>query len=280
MLAWAGFVLEAGRTNLWTCYNLDYMTQIIRLDQVSLWRRTQEEFSYDLKKTVFNFIQGKYRQPSRKLILNDLDFVVHSGEKVGIIGANGSGKSTLLKVICGILKPTKGKVWVQGEIAPLIELGAGFDPDLSVTDNIILYGVMLGFSRREMKYRVREILDFAELEEYAIAPVKSLSSGMSARLGFAIATDVEPDILILDEVLSVGDEHFKNKCQQRMNKLWDQDTTILVVSHGLDFIEKSCERAIWLDRGIIRFAGSAQETINHYLTAVQESEVLDSIHYS
>jgi lipopolysaccharide transport system ATP-binding protein len=256
------------------------MTQIIRLDQVSLWRRTQEEFSYDLKKTVFNFIQGKYRQPSRKLILNDLDFVVHSGEKVGIIGANGSGKSTLLKVICGILKPTKGKVWVQGEIAPLIELGAGFDPDLSVTDNIILYGVMLGFSRREMKYRVREILDFAELEEYAIAPVKSLSSGMSARLGFAIATDVEPDILILDEVLSVGDEHFKNKCQQRMNKLWDQDTTILVVSHGLDFIEKSCERAIWLDRGIIRFAGSAQETINHYLTAVQESEVLDSIHYS
>jgi ABC-2 type transport system ATP-binding protein len=256
------------------------MTQIIRLDQVSLWRRTQEEFSYDLKKTVFKVLEGKYRQPSKKLILNNLDFIVHAGEKVGIIGANGSGKSTLLKVICGILKPTKGKVSVKGEIAPLIELGAGFDPDLTVTDNIILYGVMLGFSRREMKYRVREILDFAELEEYALAPVKSLSSGMSARLGFAIATDVEPDILILDEVLSVGDEHFKNKCQQRMNKLWDHDTTILVVSHGLEFIEKSCERAIWLDRGNIRFAGSAQETISHYLAAVQENEVLDAIHHS
>lgn len=256
------------------------MTQIIRLDQVSLWRRTQEEFSYDLKKTVFKVLEGKYRQPSKKLILNNIDFSVNSGEKVGIIGANGSGKSTLLKVICGILKPTKGKIQVKGDIAPLIELGAGFDPDLTVADNIILYGVMLGFSRREMKYRVREILDFAELEEYALAPVKSLSSGMSARLGFAIATDVEPDILILDEVLSVGDEHFKNKCQQRMNKLWDHDTTILVVSHGLEFIEKSCERAIWLDRGNIRFAGSAQETINHYLTAVQESEVLDAIHHS
>lgn len=248
------------------------MTEVIRLDQVSLWRRTQEEFSYDLKKTILSLIEGKYRKPSKKLILNGIDLAVHSGEKVGIIGSNGSGKSTLLKVICGILQPSLGQVRVKGDIAPLIELGAGFDGDLSVIDNIILYGVMLGFGRQDMKQRVREILEFAELEEYASAPVKSLSSGMTARLGFAIATDVEPDILILDEVLSVGDEHFKHKCQQRMDKLWDRDTTILVVSHDLQFMERSCDRAIWLDRGQIRFAGPTDEAIARYLAAVQQSE--------
>jgi len=244
------------------------MTEVIRLDQVSLYRRTQEEFSYDLKKTLLSFLEGKYRKPSKKLILDKVDLVVNAGEKIGIIGSNGSGKSTMLKLICGILKPTTGNLWVKGEIAPLIELGAGFDPDLSVRDNIVLYGVMLGFSRKEMKERVFSILDFAELEDYMFAPVKSLSSGMSARLGFAIATDVQPDILILDEVLSVGDESFKNKCQKRIDKLWDHHTTILVVSHGLEFIQQSCERAIWLDRGKIRFAGSTEETIAHYLESV------------
>ncbi|MEB3120904.1 MAG: ABC transporter ATP-binding protein [Snowella sp.] len=244
------------------------MTEVIRLDQVSLYRRTQEEFSYDLKKTLLSFLEGKYRKPSKKLILDKVDLVVNAGEKIGIIGSNGSGKSTMLKLICGILKPTTGNLWVKGEIAPLIELGAGFDPDLSVRDNIVLYGVMLGFSRKEMKERVFSILDFAELQDYMFAPVKSLSSGMSARLGFAIATDVQPDILILDEVLSVGDESFKNKCQKRIDKLWDHHTTILVVSHGLEFIQKSCERAIWLDRGKIRFAGSTEETISHYLESV------------
>jgi len=244
------------------------MTEVIRLDQVSLYRRTQEEFSYDLKKTLLSFLEGKYRKPSKKLILDKVDLVVNAGEKIGIIGSNGSGKSTMLKLICGILKPTTGNLWVKGEIAPLIELGAGFDPELSVKDNIVLYGVMLGFSRKEMKERVFSILDFAELQDYMFAPVKSLSSGMSARLGFAIATDVQPDILILDEVLSVGDESFKNKSQKRIDKLWDHHTTILVVSHGLEFIQKSCERAIWLDRGKIRFAGSTEETISHYLESV------------
>ncbi|HAC65407.1 MAG TPA: ATP-binding protein [Cyanothece sp. UBA12306] len=248
------------------------MTEVIRLDQVSLSRRTQEEFSYDLKKTILSFLEGKYRQPSRKLILDQINFSVEVGEKVGIIGANGSGKSTLLKVICGILQPSVGQVRVKGDIAPLIELGAGFDTELSVTDNIILYGVMLGFARQEMKERVASILDFAELEEYAWAPVKALSSGMTARLGFAIATDVEPDVLILDEVLSVGDESFKNKCQKRMDKLWGHHTTILVVSHGLEFIKQSCDRAIWLDRGKIRFSGNTDETIDCYLTSVQQNQ--------
>ncbi|MEA5535820.1 ABC transporter ATP-binding protein [Crocosphaera sp. XPORK-15E] len=246
------------------------MIEVIRLDQVSLWRRTQEEFSYDLKKTVLSMLEGKYRQPSKKLILDKIDLTVNCGEKIGIIGSNGSGKSTLLKVITGILQPSSGQIRVKGEIAPLIELGAGFDGELSVIDNIILYGVMLGFSRQEMKGRVGSILDFADLTDYELSPVKALSSGMTARLGFAIATDVEPDILILDEVLSVGDESFKNKCQKRMDKLWGNNTTILVVSHGLEFIQQSCDRAIWLDRGKIRFAGNTDETIHHYLTAVQQ----------
>ncbi|NJN76420.1 MAG: ABC transporter ATP-binding protein [Synechococcaceae cyanobacterium RL_1_2] len=240
------------------------MTEVIRMDNLSLWRRTQEEFSYDLKKTILSLLEGKFRKPAKKQVLKDVDLVIYEGEKIGIIGSNGAGKSTLLKVISGILEPTAGTVRVRGSIAPLIELGAGFDPELSLVDNIVMYGVMLGFSRREMKTRVDEILDFAELQDYRFAPVKSLSSGMTARLGFAIATDVHPDILILDEVLAVGDENFKNKCQQRMDKFWEQHTTVLVVSHSMDFIKQSCDRVVWLDRGTVKFIGPADEAIQHY----------------
>lgn len=242
--------------------------EVIRLDQVSLWRRTQEEFSYDLKKTLLSVFQGKYRQPPKNLVLNEIDLVVESGEKVGIIGANGSGKSTLLKVICGILQPTSGQVRVRGHIAPLIELGAGFDPEISVKDNIVLYGVLLGFSRADMQKRTPSILEFAELEDYGLMPVKTLSSGMVARLGFAIATDVQPEILILDEVLSVGDESFKNKCQQRINEFWSANATVLVVSHDLGFIEKSCDQVLWLDKGQLKFVGKSHEAVSHYLSII------------
>jgi ABC-type polysaccharide/polyol phosphate transport system ATPase subunit len=241
--------------------------EVIRIDAVSLWRRTQEEFSYDLKKTILSIVEGKYHKPIKKLVLDNIDLVVESGEKVGIIGANGSGKSTLLKVICGILQPTQGTMRVRGQIAPLIELGAGFDPEISVLDNILLYGVLLGFSRAQMRSRAQYILDFAELQECALVPVKGLSSGMVARLGFAIATEVQPDILILDEVLSVGDERFKEKCRQRMEKFWDAQATVLVVSHDLEFILQSCDRVLWLDKGKVRFIGKAQEAINLYLKA-------------
>lgn len=242
--------------------------EVIRLDQVSLWRRTQEEFSYDLKKTVLSVVEGKYRQPARKLVLDQIGLVVEAGNKVGIIGANGAGKSTLLKVICGILRPTKGLVRVRGKIAPLIELGAGFDPEISVLDNILLYGVLLGFSRAQMRVRVDSILEFAELQEYAVLPVKALSSGMVARLGFAIATDVQPDILILDEVLSVGDQSFKNKCKQRIDKFWEANSTVLVVSHELSFIMQSCDKVIWLDKGKVKFIGDTETGIKQYLESV------------
>ncbi|BAU64217.1 ABC transporter-like protein [Stanieria sp. NIES-3757] len=244
------------------------MKEVIRLDNVSLWRRTQEEFSYDLKKTILSFLEGKYRKPATKLVLDQIDLVIETGEKIGIIGLNGSGKSTLLKLICGILQPTTGTVKVKGNIAPLIELGAGFDSELSVLDNIILYGVMLGFSRQEMQTRAKSILEFAELQEYAFVPVKGLSSGMTARLGFAIATDVQPDILILDEVLSVGDESFKNKCQKRMDNFWQEHITILVVSHTMELIEKSCHRVIWMEKGKVKLIGQSKEVIAAYLNSI------------
>jgi ABC-type polysaccharide/polyol phosphate transport system ATPase subunit len=242
--------------------------EVIRIDNVSLWRRTQEEFSYDLKKTALSILEGKYRQPAKKLVLDNLNLVINSGDKIGIIGGNGAGKSTLLKLISGILQPTMGTVRVRGKIAPLIELGAGFDVDISVMDNITLYGVMLGFSKAQMRARTQSILDFAELQDYAFVPVKGLSSGMVARLGFAIATDVQPEILILDEVLSVGDESFKNRCKQRMGKFWDGNTTILVVSHDLEFVKESCNQAVWLDKGKIRFIGKASLAVEHYLQRV------------
>ncbi|MEH2286400.1 ABC transporter ATP-binding protein [Nostoc sp.] len=244
--------------------------EVIRLDRVSLWRRTQEEFSYDLKKTLLSVLEGKYYQPAKKQVLNEIDLVVERGEKIGIIGANGSGKSTLLKIISGILRPTSGLVRVRGQIAPLIELGAGFDAEISVMDNILLYGVLLGYSRAEMRKRTLSILEFAELEDYALVPVKGLSSGMVARLGFAIATDIQPDILILDEVLSVGDESFKNKCKRRIEQFWNQNATVLVVSHDLKFIKQSCVRGIWLDQGKVRFMGNADETANYYLNSVNK----------
>ncbi len=239
--------------------------EIIRLDNVSLWRRTQEEFSYDLKRTVLSLLEGKFRKPSRKQVLKDINLVVSAREKIGIIGANGSGKSTLLKLITGILQPTSGTVRVRGTIAPLIELGAGFEAELSVADNIVFYGVLLGFSRQEMKRRIKSILDFAELKDYEMVPVKGLSSGMAARLAFAIATDVQPDILIVDEVLSVGDENFKVKSQKRMDDLWNGHTTAIVVSHSLEFIQESSDRIIWIDQGTIRYIGAPEEAVARYL---------------
>lgn len=263
---------------------------VIELRGVSLWRRTQEELAYDLKRIVLQSLERRYRPPAQRKVLDSIDLVVERGEKVGIVGPNGAGKSTLLKIISGILQPSRGTVRVDGRTAPLIELGAGFDNDLSVVDNVIYFGVLLGFSKEEMRARISPILEFAELEEYAKAPLKSLSSGMVARLGFAITTDRRPEILILDEVLSVGDARFVHKSTQRIAEFWDAHSTILVVSHSLEFIASQCERAIWLDSGRIVASGPASEITEQYLQhvfrairsgeAVEEAEIgyaLDSI---
>lgn len=253
---------------------------IIHLQDVSLWRRTQEELSYDLKKTVFSFLEGTYNKPRKRLVLDRITLSITRGEKIGIIGANGSGKSTLLKVICGILQPTQGTVHVKGTIAPLIELGAGFDDDLSVADNVLLYGTLMGFPKAVMKQKMQQILEFAELTDYAYVPVKGLSSGMSARLGFAIATDVNPDILIIDEVLSVGDEHFHRKSQQRMNELWQEHSTVIVVSHNLKFIADACEKVLVIEHGKSVFFGTPEEASQLYLSQVGVEYNAESSLYS
>lgn len=254
------------------------MQESIRLEGVSLWRRTQEEFSYDLKRTVLSFLEGKYRHPAKKIVLDDINLIIERGEKIGIIGANGSGKSTMLKLISGILHPTSGVVRVKGKIAPLIELGAGFDMELAVMDNIILYGVMLGYSQAEMRSRAKHILEFAELEDYALVPVKGLSSGMTARLGFAIATDVKPDILILDEVLSVGDVSFKNKCSRKMEEFWQDHVTVLLVSHSMELIRKNCHKTIWMEQGQVKMIGASNDVVDEYLRCVSPSvEISQSV---
>jgi ABC-2 type transport system ATP-binding protein len=247
---------------------------VIDVDNVTLRRRTQEELSYDFKRVLFSIFENKYRPPTKRRVLHNVTLKVERGEKIGILGPNGSGKSTLLKLISGILQPTTGTIVVDGRIAPLIELGAGFDQDLSLIDNIVYYGVLLGFTRTEMKDRIDSVLEFAELYDHRNEPFKSLSSGMMARLGFAIATDIRPEILILDEVLSVGDESFRRKCAERIQRFWDAHSTIIVVSHDLAFIRESCERAIWLDRGEIVFDGDAAEGASRYLASLATGSVL------
>jgi ABC-2 type transport system ATP-binding protein len=247
---------------------------VISVENVTLRRRTQEELSYDLKRVLFSIVENKYRPPSKRRVLHNVSMTVERGEKIGIVGANGSGKSTLLKLLSGILQPTSGRIVVDGRIAPLIELGAGFDHDLSLIDNIVYYGVLLGFTRSEMKSRIESVLEFAELYDHRNEPFKSLSSGMMARLGFAIATDIRPEILILDEVLSVGDESFRRKCSERIQRFWDAHSTIIVVSHDLGFIRDSCKRAIWLDRGEVVFDGPASEGASRYLASLETVEVL------
>ncbi len=199
------------------------------------------------------------------LALQDVNLQVRAGESWGIVGTNGSGKSTLLKLICGILKPYKGSVFVDGKIAPLIELGAGFDGELTARENIFLNGTLLGYSEDFMKEHFDEIVDFAELWDFLEMPIKNYSSGMSARLGFAVATMVQPDILICDEVLSVGDYKFQEKCQERMQKMLDNGTTLLYVSHSIESVRKLCKNALWLNKGHVVKAGAAEEVCDEYM---------------
>lgn len=199
------------------------------------------------------------------LALQDIDFKVKKGESWGIVGTNGSGKSTLLKLISGILKPYKGSVTVNGTMAPLIELGAGFDGELTARENIFLNGTLLGHSEKYMKEHFDEIVEFAELWDFMDMPIKNYSSGMSARLGFAVATMARPDILICDEVLSVGDYKFQAKCEHRMQEMLAQGTTLLYVSHSKEAVENICENALWLDKGRVKMSGKAKEVCAEYM---------------
>ncbi len=200
--------------------------------------------------------------------LKDVSFKVEKGDRVGVMGFNGAGKSTLLKTIAGVLKPTMGNVKVAGTIAPMLELGAGFDPNYSGAENIYLYGATMGFSRKFIDEKYNEIVEFSELKDFINAPLKSYSSGMKSRLGFAIATAVKPDVLILDEVLSVGDAAFKEKSEQRILDMMEDGVTVLYVSHSTDRIRKLCNKAIILTKGQVVASGEVNEICDMYTEMV------------
>ena len=197
--------------------------------------------------------------------LRNVNLNIEKGDSVGLIGVNGSGKSTLLKIIAGVLQPTKGHVEVHGTIAPLIELGAGFDMDLTARENIYLNGAVLGYDRNYINERFESIIDFSELHDFVDVPLKNYSSGMVARLGFAIATDVEADILIVDEVLSVGDIKFQEKCKERIDALLSKGTTLLFVSHSVEQVMQLCRKAVWIKKGRIEHIGDSDEVCKRYL---------------
>ena len=196
--------------------------------------------------------------------LDNVSFDIKKGDVFGIVGLNGCGKSTTLKIISGILKPTKGSVETQGVIAPLIELGAGFDMELTARENIYLNGSVLGYSKKFMDEKFEEIVEFSEMRDFLDVPMKNYSSGMVARIGFAIATVTTPDILIVDEILAVGDFLFQQKCEERINKMMNDDTTVIIVSHSIEQIERLCKHCVWLEKGKIKMIGDAKEVCNAY----------------
>jgi len=212
-------------------------------------------------------------QPSEVFpALRDVSFTVPKGSTYGVIGRNGSGKSTALKVVAGITKPTSGTVRVDGRISALIELGAGFHPEISGRENVFINGIMLGLTRREIEQRFDEIVEFAELQEFIDAPVKTYSSGMYMRLGFAVAIHVDPDVLLVDEVLAVGDEGFTHKCLDKFAEFRRRGKTILIVTHSLAVVERFCDQALWLDRGHPGATGDPRRVVDAYLTAVEKGE--------
>lgn len=196
--------------------------------------------------------------------LRDVSFSVEEGDSLALIGRNGCGKSTMLKVIAGVMAPTKGGVTVRGNTAPLIELGAGFDMDLTARENIYMNGAIMGFDRKFMNAHFDEIVDFSELKDFLDVPVKNYSSGMLARLGFSIATIVGAEILIVDEILAVGDAAFQQKCEQRMNKLLADGTTLVFVSHSAKQVKRLCKRAVWLDHGQVQMIGDSETVCDAY----------------
>ncbi|MDO5137623.1 MAG: ABC transporter ATP-binding protein [Oscillospiraceae bacterium] len=197
--------------------------------------------------------------------LKDVSVDVYRGETLGIVGNNGSGKSTLLKIIAGVMKPTKGSTEIYGSLSPMIELGAGFDPDLTGRENIFLNGAILGHSKAFMDSVYDEIVDFSELGPFIDTPLKNYSSGMQARLAFATSTVVKPEILIVDEVLGVGDFHFQEKCERRIHDLMDNNTTVIFVSHSIEQVKRICRRAIWINKGVLMMDGPVNEVCETYL---------------
>ncbi|MDW2799678.1 ABC transporter ATP-binding protein [Clostridium boliviensis] len=236
---------------------------IIEVNNVSMKFRMVNDKVLSLKEYLIAVLQRRlvYKE---FLALVNITFSIQKGEVVGIIGSNGAGKSTLLKIIAGVMKPTSGSVKINGNVVPMLELGSGFDPELSGRENVFLNGSILGYSEEFLKSKYQEILEFSELGEFINMPIRNYSSGMLMRLAFSIATVVQPEILIVDEILSVGDEGFQNKSRQRMMDLMSGGTTVLFVSHDIKQIQEMCDRVIWLDEHKVKMAGATREVCEKY----------------
>jgi lipopolysaccharide transport system ATP-binding protein len=243
----------------------------ILLESVGVRYRVPQERINSFKEYAIRWLKGQVKYHSF-WALKDVSFEVQKGEIFGLVGQNGAGKSTLLKLVARVLRPTQGRVLVRGRVAPLLEMGAGFHPELTGRENIYLNGAMLGLTRAEMNARFDRIVDFAELWDFIDSPLRTYSSGMWARLGFAVATDVEPDVLIVDEILAVGDAAFQHKSSRRIDSFRERGTTIFLVSHSMDLVESMCSRAAWLDHGELVAIGPAKSVVDRYLGRVREEE--------
>lgn len=238
---------------------------MIKIENVSMKFNLGIEKNYSIKEAFIAFFDKKRRTKRTEFMaLKNVSFEIKKGEVVGLIGSNGAGKSTLLKVVSGVMKPTTGSVKVNGVISPMIELGAGFDMELTARENIYLNGAILGYSKEFIDEKFNEIVEFSELRDFLDAPVKNFSSGMTAKLAFSIATVVNPEILIVDEILSVGDIKFQEKSKNKMLEMIKGGTTVLYVSHSLESIKELCDRVIWLEHGEIVKAGDTQEICTEY----------------
>ena len=238
---------------------------MIKVDNVTMKFNLGIEKDFSFKMLFISLFDKKRRaKKSDFLALKDVTFDVKPGEVVGIIGSNGAGKSTLLKIISGVMKPTKGKVIVNGVISPMIELGAGFDAELTARENIFLNGAILGYSEKFLKDKFDEIVEFSELTDFLDVPIKNFSSGMTAKLAFSIATIVNPEVLIVDEILSVGDIKFQEKSKNKMIEMIKGGTTVLFVSHSLQAIKDLCNRVVWIDHGKVIEIGDTETVCNHY----------------
>ncbi len=248
----------------------------ITLQNVGVRYQAPSERYHTFKEYAIRWLQGKV-QHRQFWALRDVNLTVQRGETIGIIGNNGAGKSTLLKLVARVLRPTRGRIIVRGQTAPLLEFGAGFHPELTGRENVYLNGAILGFSRHQMDEKFSRIVDFAELWGFIDAPVRTYSSGMLARLGFAVATDIEPDILLVDEVLSVGDEAFQHKSTTRMQSFRERGATILLVSHNMNVITQMCNRVAWLHYGEVRAVGPAEQVIQTYRQNREDEQPVDMI---
>ena len=239
---------------------------MIEVKNVKMKFKMSDEPLNSLKEIFTKAVTGKLKF-NEFLALDDVSFNVEKGETLGLIGTNGAGKSTTLKIISGILKPTEGEIIIKGNIVPMLELGAGFDLELTGRENIYLNGAILGYSKEYLESKYDEIVEFAEIKEFIDMPIRNYSSGMMARLAFSIASVVQPEILIVDEILAVGDAKFQEKSLKRMQELMSGGATVLFVSHDLDKVEEMCDRVIWLEKGRIKKYGNAKEVCSAYRKA-------------